>query len=76
MWGTNWKLAGDALQLGAAIVFSIFIGLGIGFLLDGYCGTFPFLTLVFFGLGLAAAAKNVWREVQKLERSEKDKRSQ
>jgi ATP synthase protein I len=75
-WGTTWRIAGDALQLGASIVFSIIIGLGIGFLLDDYCGTFPILTLVFFGFGLTAAAKNVWREVQKLERAEKDKRSQ
>lgn len=74
-WSTNWRLIGDAFQLGASIVLAIFIGLAIGFVLDDYCGTFPIFTLIFFGFGLAAAGKNVWREVQKLERSKNDKGS-
>ena len=56
---------GDALQLGASIVLAIFIGAAFGYWLDGKFGTFPYLSIIFFLLGLAAAARNVWRAVQK-----------
>lgn len=69
---TYWRLVGDALQLGASIVFAIFIGAGIGYWLDGKFGTFPYLSIIFFLLGVAAAARNVWIEVRKQLRSEKD----
>lgn len=69
---TYWRLVGDALQLGASIVFAIFIGAGIGYWLDGKFGTFPYLSIIFFLLGVAAAARNVWVEVRKQLRSEKD----
>ncbi len=70
---TSWRLVGDALQLGASIVFAIFIGFGIGYWLDSKLGTFPWLTIIFFLLGIAAAARNVLIEVRKQLRSDKDK---
>ncbi len=70
---TYWRLVGDALQLGASIVFAIFIGAGLGYWLDGKFGTFPYLSIIFFLLGVAAAARNVWIEVRKQLRSDKDK---
>ncbi|MBI5252479.1 MAG: AtpZ/AtpI family protein [Desulfomonile tiedjei] len=73
MVSTYWRLVGDALQLGASIVFAIFIGAGLGYWLDGKFGTFPYLSIIFFFLGVAAAARNVWVEVRKQLRSEKDK---
>ncbi|MCX5860682.1 MAG: AtpZ/AtpI family protein [Desulfomonile sp.] len=63
---------GDSLQLGASIVFAIFIGAGIGYWLDGKLGTFPYLSIIFFCLGVAAACRNVWREVRKQLRVDKD----
>ncbi len=69
---TYWRLVGDALQLGASIVFAIFIGAGLGYWLDGKFGTFPYLSIIFFLLGVAAAARNVWIEVRKQLRSDKD----
>jgi ATP synthase protein I len=68
----TWRLAGDALQLGASIVFAIFIGFGIGYWLDGKLGTFPWLTIIFFLLGIAAAVRNVMIEIRKQLRNEKD----
>lgn len=62
---TTWTLVGDSLQLGASIVFAIFIGAGIGYWLDGKFGTFPYLSIVFFFLGIAAACRNVWIAVRK-----------
>jgi ATP synthase protein I len=70
---TYWRLVGDSLQLGASIVFAIFIGAGLGYWLDGKLGTFPYLSIIFFLLGVAAAARNVWIEVRKQLRSDKDK---
>jgi ATP synthase protein I len=70
---STWRLAGDALQLGASIVFAIFIGAALGYWLDGKIGTFPYLSIIFFLLGVAAAGRNVWIEVRKQLRNEKDR---
>ena len=70
---STWRLAGDALQLGASIVFAIFIGAALGYWLDGKFGTFPYLSIIFFLLGVAAAGRNVWIEVRKQLRTEKDR---
>ncbi len=70
---STWRVVGDALQLGASIVFAIFIGAGLGYWLDGKFGTFPYLSIIFFLLGVAAAARNVWIEVRKQLRNEKDR---
>ncbi len=72
---TTWRLVGDALQLGASIVIAIFIGAGLGYWLDGKFGTFPYLSIIFFFLGVAAAGRNVWIEVRKQLRTDKDKKS-
>ncbi len=69
---TTWMLLGDSLQLGASIVFAIFIGAFIGYWLDGKLGTFPYMSIIWFFLGLAAAARNIIIEVRKQQRREKD----
>ncbi len=71
----TWKLVGDGLQLGASIVFAIFIGAGIGYWLDGKLNTFPYLSIVFFFLGVAAAGRNVMIEVRKQLRKDQVKKS-
>ena len=58
-------MVGDALQLGLSIVLAIFIGAAFGYWLDGKFGTFPYLSIIFFLFGIAAAGRNVWRTVQK-----------
>ncbi len=70
---TTYRLVGDALQLGASIVFAIFIGFGIGYWLDGKLGSFPWLTIFMFFLGIAAAVRNVLIEIRKQLRSDKEK---
>jgi ATP synthase protein I len=57
------KLMADFSTIGMTMVFSIFIGIGIGYLLDHkvFGGkTAPWLTLVFLGFGVAAAFKNLY----------------
>ena len=71
---SNWQVVGDALQLGASIVLAIFIGAGIGYWLDGKLGTFPYLSIIFFFLGIAAAGRNVWIAVRKQLREDEEKR--
>lgn len=71
---TTWRLVGDSLQLGASIVFAIFIGAAFGYWLDGTFGTFPYLSIIFFLFGVAAAGRNVWIEVRKQLRADKEQK--
>jgi len=64
-WKTTWQVVGDALQLGVSIVLAIFIGAGLGYWLDGKLGTFPYLSIIGFLSGVAAAGRNVWIVVRK-----------
>jgi F0F1-type ATP synthase assembly protein I len=64
-WRTTWQVVGDALQLGASIVFAILIGAAFGFWLDSKLNSFPWFSIVFFLLGVAAAGRNVWLAVRR-----------
>jgi ATP synthase protein I len=70
---STWRMVGDALQLGASIVLAIFIGAGFGYWLDGKLGTLPYLSIIFFCLGIAAAARNVWLAARKQLREDEEK---
>lgn len=57
------KMLADFSTIGMTVAFSIFIGVGIGYFLDHkvFGGrTAPWLTLIFLGLGVAAAFKNLY----------------
>lgn len=45
------------MEFGACVV----VGVGLGYLLDGWLGTEPFLLLVFMALGFAAGMRTVVR---------------
>ncbi len=56
-------------QIGLTFVFSIFIGLGIGWYLDHKVfreKTTPYLTFIFLGFGIAAGFKNLWDLTRKM----------
>lgn len=58
------RLLADFSTVGMTVAFSIFIGLGIGYYLDHklFGGrTYPWLTLIFLGFGVAAAFVNLFR---------------
>jgi len=64
------KSAGEALRsagalstVGLAFVFALVIGFWFGSVLDGWFGTKPVLSIVFFFFGLAAGILNVYRIV-------------
>ncbi|GAB4333325.1 MAG: hypothetical protein Kow0089_01840 [Desulfobulbaceae bacterium] len=51
-------------HVGMTFVFSIFIGLGIGWYLDNkvFDGkTAPYLTFIFLGFGIIAGFRNLWQ---------------
>ncbi len=57
------KLLGDFSTIGLTLAASIFVGVGIGYLLDHkvFKGrTAPWLTLIFLGFGIAAGFKNLY----------------
>jgi len=48
------------LRVGTEIVASTMIGLGAGYMLDGWLGTRPWFLLLFFGFGVAAGFINLY----------------
>ena len=52
---------GVAMRIGIELVVAVFVGTGIGWLLDQWLGTKPWLMVVFFLLGAAAGFFNVIR---------------
>ncbi len=55
-------------SLGLQVALSIFIGLAIGVYLDRRFDLYPWLTLVFLGLGIAAGFRNIWLAIKKSEK--------
>lgn len=47
--------------VGLEVVLSVLLGLGIGWWLDGKLGTAPILSVLWFGFGIAAAGRAIWR---------------
>lgn len=52
-------------SLGFSVALSIFIGLAIGLMLDRWLGTSPWFMFIFFGLGIAAAGRNILLALKK-----------
>ncbi|MBF0272763.1 MAG: AtpZ/AtpI family protein [Magnetococcales bacterium] len=50
-----------AMRMSTELVSAVFVGGGIGYLLDYWLGTNPWLTLVFFFFGLAAGFRDMYR---------------
>ena len=55
-----FKTLGYLSTVGLSMAFSIALGAGIGYYLDKKFGTTPWLFLVFFGFGIAAAFRNLY----------------
>jgi len=61
--GEALRAAGALSTVGLAFVLALVIGFWFGSVLDGWFGTKPIFTIVFFFLGLAAGVLNVYRIV-------------
>ncbi len=56
------------MMVGVQFALAVFIGFAIGYWLDKKFHTFPWLTIFWFFIGLAAGFKNVYRELKKISR--------
>ncbi|MDZ7760924.1 MAG: AtpZ/AtpI family protein [Desulfovermiculus sp.] len=65
-----WDSLMRASLLGIHLVATTFIGLAIGYFLDIWLETKPWLTLIFLVLGIAAGFKNMFAEVKKIQKSD------
>ena len=61
---------GNAFKLSTELVAAVAVGTIIGFILDSWFGTKPWLIIVFFFLGCAAGMLNVIKTAKKMQ--EKD----
>ncbi len=65
---------GQALRLAVEMVSALFVGAGLGWLLDAWLGTGPWLLLVFLLLGGAGGMLNVYRTGRRLSASSEEER--
>lgn len=63
---TGW---GKGLRLGSEFVAAILVGLGIGWLLDSWLNTTPWLMLVMLLFGFAAGVLNVVRSAAEMNKA-------
>ena len=61
---------GNAFKLGTELVAAVAVGTIIGFILDSWFGTKPWLIIIFFFLGAAAGMLNVIRAAKRMQKED------
>ena len=61
---------GSAFRLGTELVAAVVVGTIIGFILDNWFDTKPWLIIIFFFLGAAAGMLNVIRAANKMQKED------
>ena len=61
---------GTAFKLGTELVAAVGVGTIIGFILDSWFGTKPWLIIIFFFLGAAAGMLNVVRVAHRMQKKD------
>ena len=61
---------GNAFKLGTELVAAVGVGTIIGFILDTWFGTKPWLIIIFFFLGAAAGMLNVIRAANQMQKED------
>ena len=64
----NTSSLGAALKLSTEMVASVFVGSIIGFILDNWFDSKPWLTIIFFFVGVAAGILNVIRSAKLMQK--------
>ena len=59
---------GNAFRLGTELVAAVAVGTIIGFILDNWFDTKPWLILIFFFIGVIAGIMNVIRSAKKMQK--------
>jgi len=63
-----WRQLGFVLTVAFTFPAAVLIGYGIGWWLDSKLGTRPLFSLLFLGLGFAAALLELFRELKRMSR--------
>ena len=61
---------GNAFKLGTELIAAVAVGTIIGFILDSWFDTKPWLIIIFFFLGAAAGMLNVIRAANKMQKED------
>ena len=61
---------GNAFKLGTELVAAVGVGTIIGFILDSWFGTKPWLIIIFFFLGAAAGILNVIKVANRMQKDD------
>ena len=61
---------GNAFKLGTELVAAVAVGTIIGFILDSWFDTKPWLIIIFFFLGAAAGMMNVIRTANRMQKED------
>ena len=61
---------GNAFKLGTELVAAVVVGTIIGFILDNWFGTKPWLIIIFFFLGAAAGMLNVIKAANRMQKED------
>ena len=68
--GKRGSFMGNAFKLGTELVAAVTVGTIIGFILDSWFDTKPWLIIIFFFLGAAAGMLNVIRTANRMQRKD------
>ena len=61
---------GSAFKLGTELIAAVAVGTIIGFILDSWFDTKPWLIIIFFFLGAAAGMLNVFRTANRMQKED------
>ena len=64
----NSTSLGQAFKISTEMVAAVFVGLTIGFILDNWFDTKPWLIIIFFFVGVIAGILNVFRSAKLMQK--------
>ena len=72
--GSNAASLGKALKISTELVAAVVVGTTLGFILDNWFDTSPWLTISFFFMGVAAGILNVIKSAKNMHKNFKNNR--
>jgi ATP synthase protein I len=66
----HFESLGIASVMGLQLVSGVVVGFAMGYYLDKFFETKPWLTLIFLVFGIIAGYKNMFREMQRIQKKE------
>ena len=72
--GSNAASLGKALKISTELVAAVVVGTTLGFILDNWFDTRPWLTIIFFFMGVTAGILNVIKSAKNMHKNFKNNR--